>query len=58
MKARVKYILLPIFVILVFIGMFFIYSNIGKVERIEYFKADPGWGAKLDCLIRGGKLSH
>ena len=56
MKWQNRYLLLLIFVLIVIIGMFFIYSNIRSTERIEYLKGEPSWWLKIGCYTRGGSI--
>ena len=53
-----KYLLIPLFVLIVVIGMFFIYSNISSPERIEYYEKEPGWLLKMECIVRGGQVKE
>jgi len=51
-----KYLLIPLFVCIVIVGMFFIYLNINSPERIEYYNSEPSWLVRVDCIIKGGKI--
>jgi hypothetical protein len=51
-----RYSIILIFVLIVIIAMFFIYSNIASGEKIEPFETTPSWFQKANCIVRGGAI--
>ena len=56
MKSQAKYLILLIFILIVILAMFFIYSNINSPEKIVYFQEKPKLMEKVYCIVRGGAL--
>ncbi len=56
MKSQAKYLILLIFILVVILAMFFIYSNINSPEKIVYYQEKPKILEKVYCIIRGGAL--
>jgi|GEM_PF-1970728 len=56
MAENAKYIVVLVFVVIVFTGLFFIYRAVVSPEEIIFYKEAPTSWERIKCILGGGQV--